>query len=166
MRCALTQPNNRHDWTLYLIAVKAYLPNLSDDERVSKWFDEWRDSVVAAVRRSDYMYMRSAKYDRLLSLLFPKMAAGLAKPFGKRPVVPDLRWDESKRRFLRGYTEQVSRPAGFLSAESAPREPLKRGSGDDIRDWFLRGAELDAWKRANPEAAATWKATLERFGID
>lgn len=126
----------------------------------------WRKAVVAAVKRSDYTYIRSAKYDRLLSLLFPEMAAGLAKPFGKRPVVPDLRWDEGKKRFLRVYTEHPSRKAGFLSQESAPREPLARGNGGDINDWFLRGAELQAWKRANPEAAADWEATLKRYGIE
>jgi hypothetical protein len=43
---------------------------------VWKWFEAWRDTVVAAVKRTDYMYMRSAKYDRMLSLLFPEMAAG------------------------------------------------------------------------------------------
>jgi hypothetical protein len=71
-----SQPDNRNDWTLYLVAVKVYLPNLSNDERVWKWFEAWRDTVVVAVKRTDYMYMRSAKYDRMLSLLFPEMAAG------------------------------------------------------------------------------------------
>ena len=161
-----SQANNRHDWTLYLIAVKAYLPNLSADDRVAKWFDVWRDSVVAAVKRSDYMYMRSAKYDRLLSLLFPERAPGLAKPFGKRPVVPDLRWDEGKKRFLKGYTESPSRPVGFLSRDRTPREPMKRVDGNEIKDWILRGAELEDWKRANPEAASAWKETLKRYGVE
>ena len=161
-----SQPGNRHDWTLYLIAVKAYLPNLSDDPPTCRWFKAWRETVVAAVKRSDYMYMRSAKYDRLLALLFPEMAAGLAKPFGKRPVLPDLQWDQSKQCFLpRGLSEQSSRPASFLSRDSAPRESLKQSS-DDIKDWFLRGAPLEAWKRANPEAAADWEEALRRFGVD
>ena len=161
-----SQPGNRNDWTLYLIAVKVYLPALSDDVRVWQWFEAWRETVVAAVKRTDYLYMRSAKYDRLLSLLFPEMASGLAKPFGKRPVVPDLRWDEGKKRFLRGFTEHASRPAGFLSRGTAPRDPLRHGTGGDIRDWFFKGAELEAWKRANPEEAAGWEATLKRFGIE
>ena len=160
-----SQPGNRTDWTLYLIAVKVYLPDLSADQRVWKWFEAWRDMVVAAGKRTDYMYMRSAKYDRLLSLLFPEMASGLAKPFGKRPVVPDLRWDEGKKRFLRGFTEHASRPAGFLTRGTAPRDPLRHGTGVDVRDWFFKGAELEAWKRANPGAAADWEATLKRFGI-
>jgi hypothetical protein len=161
-----SQPGNRNDWTLYLIAVKVYLPALSEDVRVWQWFEAWRETVVAAVKRTDYMYMRSAKYDRLLSLLFPEMASGLAKPFGKRPVVPDLRWDEGKKRFLRGFTEHASRPAGFLSRGTATRDPLRHGTGGDIRDWFFKGAELEAWKRANPGAAADWEATLKRFGVD
>lgn len=32
--------------------------------------------------------------------------------------------------------------------------------------WFFKGAELEAWKRANPGAAADWEATLKRFGVD
>lgn len=35
-----------------------------------------------------------------------------------------------------------------------------------IKDWFFKGTKLDAWKRANPEAAADWDATLKRFGVD
>jgi|GEM_PF-7043315 len=110
--------------------------------------------------------MRSTRYDRLLSLLFPEMAEGLAKSFGKRPMVPDLRWDEGKNRFLRGFTEHTSRPARFLSRDAVPPDPLRRGIGGDIKDWFFEGAELEAWKRANPGAAADWEATLRRFGVD
>ena len=161
-----SQPNNRNDWTLYLIAVKAYLPRLSDDKQVWKWFEAWRDTVVAAVKRTDYIYMRSAKYDPLLSLLFPEMAPGLAKPFGKRPVVPDLRWDEGKKRFIREFTEHASRLAAFLSQDTVPCDPLQHGAGGDTKDWFLRGAELEAWKRANPAAATDWEATLRRFGVE
>jgi hypothetical protein len=159
-----SQPNNRHDWTLYLIAAKVYLPELIADQPA--WFDEWRETVVAAVKRSDYMYMRSTRYDRLLSLLFPEMADGLAKSFGKRPVVPEVRWDEGKKRFLRSHTEQRSRPAGFLSREQVPRDPLRRSAGGEIQEWFLKGAELEAWKRAHPEAASAWEETLRKYGVE
>ena len=159
-----SQPNNRHDWTLCLIAAKVYLPELLADQPT--WFDEWRDKVVAAVKKVDYLYMRSPNYDSLLSLLFPEMAEGLAKSFGKRPVVPDLRWDEGKKRFLRGFTEHTSKPAGFLSRSAVPRDPLRHGAGSDIKDWFFKGAELEAWKRANPGAAADWEAILRRFDVE
>lgn len=159
-----SQPNNRNDWTLYLIAAKVYLPSLVAERPA--WFEDWRDTVVAAVKKVDYMYMRSPKYDRLLSLLFPEMVSGLAKSFGKRPVVPDLRWDEGKKRFLRGFTEHTSRPAGFLSRDAVPPDPLRHGTGGDIKDWFFKGAELEAWKRANPGAAADWEAALRRFGVE
>jgi hypothetical protein len=159
-----SQPANRNDWTLYLIAVKVYLPSLVAEQRA--WFDGWRERVVAAVKAKDYMYMRSAKHDRLLAVLFPEMAAGLAKPFGKRPVVPDLRWDEGKKRFLRGFSEHGSRPAGFLARETVPSDPLRHGAAGDIKDWFFRGAELEAWKRANPGAAADWEPTLKRLGVE
>ena len=161
-----SQPGNRHDWTLYLIAVKAYLPTLSEDARVFTWFDAWRSSVIAAVKRQDFMYLRSTKYDRLLSLLFPEMAEGLAHGFGKRPAVPNLLWDESSRRFVKSYTEPPSRPARFLSNDAAPREPLSRAGEGSIKNWVFRGAELQRWKLANPEAAAAWEPVLKRFGID
>ena len=37
--------------------------------------------------------------------------------------------------------------------------------GGDIKDWFFKGAEFEAWKRANPGAAADWEPTLRRFGV-
>jgi len=160
-------PGNRNDWTLYLIAAKVYLPRLSEDQRIWSWFKVWRDTVAAAIKRKDYVYMRSTKYDRLLTLLFPEMADGLANRFGTRPVVADLRWDESKNRIERAFTESASRRAAFLSRDTAQHEPLRHGSdGGDVKDWFFKGAELAAWKCKNPGAAADWDATLKRFGID
>lgn len=160
-----SQPGNRHDWTLYLIAVKVYMPNLSDDERVWRWFETWRDDVIAAVKRKDLLYLRSTKYDRLLSLLFPEMAPGLGHDFGKRPAVPNLVWDERARRFVKTHTEATSRPARFLSMDAAPRDPYSRERAGTMKDWVLRGAELDRWKRANPEAAAAWEPVLARLQI-
>lgn len=160
-----SQRGNRHDWTLYLIAAKVYLKNLSDDERVWRWFEGWRDSVIAAVKRNDYLYLRSTKYDRLLSVLFPEMAQGLAKDFGKRPAVPNLVWDEGKRRFVRTFTESTSRPARFLSKDAAPNDPMSHSGGGSIKDWVFKGAELERWKRANPEAAAAWEPFLRRLGV-
>jgi hypothetical protein len=160
-----SQLGNRHDWTLYLIATKVYLKNLSDDDRVWRWFESWRDGVIAAVKRNDFLYLRATKYDRLLSLLFPEMAQGLAKDFGKRPAVPNLVWDKGKRRFVKTFTEATSRPARFLSKDAAPSDPVSRSSGGNIEDWVFRGAELERWKRANPEAAAAWEPVLMRLGI-
>jgi len=160
-----SQPGNRHDWTLYLIAAKVYLRNLSDDERVRRWFESWRDGVIAAVKRKDFLYMRSTKYDRLLSLLFPEMAQGLAKDFGKRPAVPNLVWDEGKRRFVKTFTEATSRPARFLSEDAAPSDPMSYGGAGSIKDWVFKGADLERWQRANPEAAKAWEPVLRRFGI-
>jgi hypothetical protein len=161
-----SQPANRHDWTLYLIAVKAYMPTLSEDARVAKWFEAWRDSVITAVRRKDFLYLRSTKYDRLLSVLFPEMAVGLAHDFGKRPAVPNLVWNEVSRRFVKTYTETSSHRARFLLTDAAPSEPLCHGGEGSIKNWVYRGAELQRWKRANPEAAAAWEPVLKRFGID
>ena len=163
-----SQPANRNDWTLYLIAARVYLPRLSEESSIWGWYKPWRDEVEAAVKRQDAMYIRSPRHDRLLSLLFPEMAAGLAKPFGRRPLVPDIRWDQSKAGFVHAYPEPTPRPAAFLGrlADRGQQAPIQRSMSTDIRTWYLRGAELDAWKRANPEAAADWAETLRRDGVE
>jgi hypothetical protein len=158
--------DNRSDWTLYLIAVKVYMPGLSDNQRVWKWFETWREAVVVAVKAMDSTYMRSSKYDSLLALLFPEMAEGLAKPFGKRSVVSDRRRGNEKKNVTDELTNRHSRPARFLTRNAAFPQPLRHGAGSDVRDWFLRGAELDSWKQANPGAAADWEETLRRFGVE
>lgn len=160
-----SQPGNRHDWTLYLIAVKVYMPNLTDDARVWRWFEAWRDEVIAAVKRKDFLYLRSTKYDSLLGLLFPEMAPGLAHDFGKRPAVPNLVWNERTRRFVKTYTEATSRPARFLSKDAAPNDPMAYAGAGSIKDWVFKGAELERWKRANPEAAAAWEPFLSRLRV-
>ena len=163
-----SQPANRSDWTLYLIAVRVYLPRLAEDSSTWAWYKPWRDDVGAAVKREDSAYLRSPRYDRLLSLLFPEMAAGLAKPIGKQPAVPNIRWDQSKDGFVRTSPEPIHRPAALLAglADRGQHAPIQRSTSRDIRAWYLRGAELEAWKRANPEAAADWAETLRRDGVE
>lgn len=160
-----SQLSNRNDWTLYLIAVKVYLPELSNDQRVWEWFKAWRDSVVSAVNAKDVTYMRPSKYDRLLSLLFPEMAKGLAKPFGKQPVVSGRSQDQLKTGFVRKFKNHDSRAVISPLKNSSTYEPMRLGTNSDVRDWFLRGDELEAWKQANPGAAADWEVILRRSGV-
>ena len=159
-----SQPENRSDWSLYLIAVKAYLPSFSNDQRAGTWFDSWRDAVVEAVRAKDYRYMRSPKYDRLLTILLPEMANGLEKSFGRRPAVADLSWDSANRHFVHKFNDQPSRPAAFLTRGPRRPNPLRGDAGGDIKGWLLKGAELEAWRLANPETAKDWEDLLRRYG--
>ena len=93
--------------------------------------------------------------DRLLSLLFPEMAAGLAKPFGKLAPGTGVRWDPVRGVFVRPETPERKR-AAFL--ETQPRADSAGPRLQDTRpgDWWLKGRDLEECKRANPEAARSW----------
>lgn len=113
----------------------------------------------------DCIYMRSPEYDSLLSMLFPEMATRLAKPFGRRPDVPVQVWHRGKSRFrpTAHAAEEASSPLGG----EVLREPLPPGAGGDIRHLIFRGAELEAWKRANPDVAADWGVNRAEIpGVD
>jgi hypothetical protein len=112
------------DTSIYLIAIRAYRPPLSEKQQA--WFDEWARRVRASVKRGEPAYLRDPSYDRLLSVLFPEMAAMLAKPGGKR---------------------QLETAPGHREWQAA-----RNRSG---RHW-LRGRDLEGWKQANPEWARHW----------
>lgn len=141
------------DTSLYLIAVRTYRPPLTEKQQTR--FEEWAGRVRDSLKRGDSTYLRDPTYDRLLSVLFPEMAAALAKPGGKRrlktvPAHGD--WQAAKRAGL-----PTRRRAGFL--ERSPRTGVGTWRGYlDTRpgDTMLRGRDLEAWKRANPEASKLW----------
>jgi len=76
------QGSNRCEWSLALIAVKAYKPKLTPKQHDS--FSRWRTAVMQSIARGDRDFLRPRTYDALLSLLFPDMAEALAKPYGTR----------------------------------------------------------------------------------
>lgn len=139
--------------SIYLIAVRTYRPPLSDKQQA--WFDSWADRVRTSLKRGESTYLRDPSYDRLLSVLFPEMADSLAKPGGKRrielaPAPGD--WQAAKRAGL-----PTRRRAAFL--DRSPRSGIGKWLGYlDTRpgDTMLRGRDLEAWKKANPEAAKLW----------
>ncbi|MFH1987427.1 MAG: hypothetical protein ABIK25_07360 [Pseudomonadota bacterium] len=67
--------------TLYLNAIKAYRPALTDAqrERIAEWQQEVEESLSAGERS----YHRDPKYDALIAVLFPKMAGGLGSGRGQ-----------------------------------------------------------------------------------
>jgi hypothetical protein len=148
-----TSGSRRSMLSIYFIAARAYPPELSTEQR--EWFDGWAGEVRKSIRAGETTYLRDPAFDRLLSLLFPEMAAGLAKPFGKLAPGAGVRWDQELGMFVRPELPERRR-AGFIDSQ-----PRSDGAGTkwlDTKpgDWWLKGRDLEAWKRANPEYARAW----------
>ncbi len=117
-------------YSLYLIAVRVFKPPLSEQQW--QWFEQWATDVRESIKRGEQTYLRDTKYDRLLSLLFPEMAASLSKRAGKR---------------------STAARAGLSQEQRALHKPVS-GWLMDTRpsDEWLTGRDLEAWERAHPEA--------------
>lgn len=141
------------DTSIYLIAVRTYQPPLTDTQQAR--FEKWAGTVRDSLKRGEPTYLRDPSYDRLLSVLFPEMAAALAKPGGKRPLesVPKHGdWQAAKRAAL-----PPRHRAGFLDRSPHTGRGTWRGYLDTRPgDTMLRGRDLEAWKKANPETAKLW----------
>jgi hypothetical protein len=140
------------DTSIYLIAVRTYRPPLSDRQQVR--FEEWADRVRGSLKRGETTYLRDPSYDRLLSIIFPEMAAALAKPGGKRPLqnVPASGdWESAKRMGL-----PTRQRATFLSQSPRSAQGQQRYLDTLPADDWLKGRDLEAWKKANPESAKIW----------
>jgi hypothetical protein len=138
--------------TLYFIAARIYKPRLSDEQK--RWLDEWTDEVKASIKAGELTYLRDSAYDRLLSLLFPEMDKSLSKLFGKRNLATES--DVARERGGRREELPQRRPAGFLTTQPKAQvvEEVLQDTG--ARDWWLKGRDLEKWKRAHPDAAKTW----------
>jgi len=143
----------RSNLSIFFIALRAYPLEVDVDDVV--WFEEWAHEVRLGIQAGDADYLRDPFYDRLLSLLFPEMASGLAKPFGKLKPGDGVRWDQKKDMFVRPEVPD-RRPARFL--ETQPRADSAKARLLDTRpgQWWLQGRDLEAWKKAHPEAAQAW----------
>jgi hypothetical protein len=139
--------------SIYFIAARAYPPTFSPEQRV--WFESWANEVRQSIQAGETMYLRDPAYDRLLSLLFPEMAAGLAKPGGKLAPGAGVRWDQERQMFVRPDVPDRRR-AKFLEAQPRSDRVGSRLLDTKPGDWWLRGRDLEAWKRANPEWARAW----------
>jgi hypothetical protein len=116
--------------SLYLIAIKTYRPTLTEKqlERVNVWRTEVRDSL----RSGERTYRRNTGYDRLLSFLFPEMAAGIAVPLGK-----------------------PAERSPYFNDDTYESPPARLPP--QLRNLYLTGPEYERWKAAHPEAAAAWE---------
>lgn len=117
--------------TLYLIAVRTYLPTLTSEQQNK--VAEWRSEVKNSIENDDATYVRETIYDRLLGLLFPQMRSALNKPFGT-PL-------------------QILKKDYDAFAVSPEPTPMQFRTSDDA---FLRGREFTEWARRNPDAAKLW----------
>ena len=153
----LSKGTRRADFSLYLIALKVYPPPLAEKQKA--WCDDWARRVRESIQAGEAEYLRDPAYDRLLSMLFPEMAAALAKPGGKRPPSrqpPHKAPPDAHRAEVGGQ--------GGLGHSRAPffeRRPNADGLGGRLLDTrpdddYLKGRDLERWKRANPESAKDW----------
>ncbi|SDZ43122.1 hypothetical protein SAMN05518669_1354 [Variovorax sp. YR634] len=140
-------------FTLFFIAVRVYRPPLEPDQQI--WFEGWATDVRNSIRAGDATYLRDPAYDAFLSVLFPEMAEALAKPGGRllpnadpleQPGGRTSETPEVPRRRRATFVDQQPRTGGA----SWPLLDTARG------DFWLRGRDLEAWKKANPLWAAAW----------
>jgi hypothetical protein len=75
--------------TLFLIALRCYSPELTGTER--HLVETWASTIREDIRAGGEFYLRYPVYDRLVALLLPEMAAGLAKPGGRRMTESEAR---------------------------------------------------------------------------
>ena len=130
------QVQNRKYHTIYLIAVNVYQHNEASNP--PGWYRAWLDEIKQSIEAGEKMYVRPRKYDRLLSLLFPEMRKGLSKVFGTEDYVPNR-----GEHYLLGDRDTTARPSEF-SPRTVPntKDP-----------YWLKGWELEQWKRTHPTEA-------------
>lgn len=71
---------NSSNHSIYLIALKVYRSDVLLPS--SDWYTNWRKEIVQSIHVGDKTFIRDGRFDRLLSLLFPEIAEGLAGGYG------------------------------------------------------------------------------------
>ena len=132
------------NYSLYLIAEKAY--RQADTDTLPDWYKNWTGLIREKIKQRDAVYFRDAKFDRLLSLLFPKMVEGLAHGFGT--VTGPTRRRDGSSLPSRSTTNTVRRirddHADGAYRNDAPRiifddvlkEAEATNSGEGFPKWF------------------------------
>lgn len=148
---AILQEGKRYShWhTLYLIAIRVYEPPLT--EKQEKLVNDWKEEVAVSLREGKREFRRSDRFDRLLSLLFPEMAARINAPLpcgnlalgdDEIPMTPD-KYGEIDRSGSRRYsmpsqvtwrTGRVNWYSSFLSRRKDPRWGEVVDTGSKLRD--------------------------------
>jgi len=133
--------------TLYLTALKVYNPALEPQHRarVAQWREKVRQDLETCKQDVAHsVYLRSRRFDPLLGFLFPEMRDLLARP-------------------LPGEQSEIQPRKSSLETRNPSRQspskepPVYQATGPT----WLKGKDLEDWKRANPEAAAKWELWLK-----
>lgn len=74
--------NKRWD-TLYTMAVKTFGLEAHFSQKQKDLYADWRKGLIAKVEARDEAYLRPARYDPVLSALFPEMAPRIATGYGR-----------------------------------------------------------------------------------
>lgn len=119
--------------SLYLLAIKAYDPHMKPAQERS--YLKWRNKVVASIRQGEATYRRDPRYDALFALLFPEMAEGLAKSFGKRGI-------SHATEQIPASARPIGLPARMFREEMAQRWVWSTGSAERVRHAELRASRL------------------------
>ena len=143
-------------WSVYFIAMRAYKPALDGEQHA--WLEQWVDEVRTGIRNDEPAYLRPSTFDATLSHLFPEMAQGLAKHGGKLSQAG--RRSDASDGGSHGIDNGV-----FLQMDrfyrSQLHDELDQATSRLEAAFWLKGAALEAWKRAHPEAAKLWESTLK-----
>ena len=132
---------NRSNHSIYMIAEKVYRSEL---QPVAPWYPVWVSQVRGSIEVYDPNYIRDGKHDKLLSMLFPEMAKGIATGFGTS------KW--SKKKNLTSNNPTSSNTTSFLSSKLVDT---------GYNDGWLVGRDLEIWKRSNPAAARDYMDSLK-----
>ncbi|WP_159275764.1 hypothetical protein [Variovorax boronicumulans] len=69
--------------TLYPMAVKAFGLEARFTQKQADLYAAWRQTIIDKVAADDESYLRPARYDPVLSMLFPEMAPRIATGYGR-----------------------------------------------------------------------------------
>lgn len=136
--------------SLYLIAIKVYKPMFSALQEES--IAAWRQEVVSSIKAGETLYLRDQIFDRLLALLFPEAEERLKIP--QKPPV--------KTSSLTTSTSAGSPVDRRYSSRNTMPAKLRPGVDYDRKSYWLKGAALEQWKRANPESAKAFYGDEEK----
>jgi hypothetical protein len=137
----------RSNFSIYLIAARVFKPKFTDEQRDR--FEAWVREVRESIKRGEPTYLRDPVYDGLLSVLFPEMADALAKDFGKRRAASG----GAQRRERASMDTPIRSKAAYLEKQPKAAAMQVRLLDTPPDSFWLKGRDLDAWRRANPEAA-------------
>lgn len=149
---------NSTEHSIYLIAEKVYRPP-DAAEPLPGWYLPWVQQIRDSLEGGEPTYLRDGRFDRLLSLLFPEMASGLANGYGKIGMKLPRRsnatatenFDPMAADMESTYRRQMPRTA----FSSTPKRSDKSGL-------WLEGEELEQWRRNNPEYAKGWAQLFKK----